>query len=50
MCLPQAFLSIFIDVWHRRLDHPNSRVLSLLALNNKVVYTSRPLNFQSRLS
>jgi hypothetical protein len=46
MCLPQAFLSNSIDVWHHRLDHPSSRVLSLLASNKKVVCTSRPLNFQ----
>jgi histone deacetylase 1/2 len=35
-----------IDIWHRRLDHPSSRILSLLASNKKVVYTSRHLNFQ----
>ena len=44
-CLPQAFLSTSADVWHRRLGHPSSRVLSLLASNKKVVCTSRPLNF-----
>jgi len=32
-------------VWLRRLDHPGSRVLILLASNKKVVYTSHPLNF-----
>jgi len=46
MCFPQAFLSNSADVWHQHLDHPSSRVLSLLASNKKVVCTSRPLNFQ----
>jgi len=41
-----ASLSTFADVWHRRLGHPISRVLSLLASNKKVTCTSRPLNFQ----
>jgi hypothetical protein len=48
--LPQAFLFTSIatsaDIWHRRLDHPSSYILSLLASNKKVVYTSRHLNFQ----
>jgi len=50
MFLPQAFLSVSLsisaDVWHRRLGHPSSRVLSLLATNRKVTCTSCPLNFQ----
>jgi hypothetical protein len=48
--LPQAFLSTSVpasaDIWHRRLGHPSSRILSLLTSNKKVVYNSRPLNFQ----
>jgi len=48
--LPQAFLSASLststDVWHRRLGHPSSRVLSLLASHKKVTCTSCPLNFQ----
>jgi histone deacetylase 1/2 len=44
--MPQAFLFISVDVWHRRLDHTSSRVLSLLASNKKVVSTSHRLNFQ----
>jgi len=48
--LPQAFLSTSMatsaDIWHRRLSHPNSCILSLLTSNKKVVYTSRHLNFQ----
>ena len=50
MFMPHAFLSTslstFVDVWHRRLNNPSSQVLSLLASNKKVTYTSRPLNFQ----
>ena len=48
--LPQAFLSTSMatsaDIWHRRLGHPNSCILSFLTSNKKVVYTSRHLNFQ----
>ena len=48
--LPQAFLSAslstYADVWHQRLNHLGSRVLSFLALNKKVTCMSRPLNFQ----
>jgi hypothetical protein len=48
--MPQAFLSISLptstDIWHRRLSHPNSLILSLLASNKKVVCTSHHLNFQ----
>jgi histone deacetylase 1/2 len=48
--MPQAFLSTSLstsaDIWHRRLGHPSSRVLSFLASNKKVTCTSRPLNFQ----
>ena len=47
MFLPQVFLytslSIYDDVWHRQLSHPNSWVMSLLA---SVTYASRSLNFQ----
>ena len=50
MSMPQAFLSASLstsaDIWHRRLGHPSSRVLSFLASNKKVTCTSRPLNFQ----
>jgi hypothetical protein len=34
------------DIWDRWLSHPSSLILVLLASNKKVVYTSRPLNFQ----
>jgi histone deacetylase 1/2 len=48
--MPQAFLSAslstFADIWHRRLGHPSSWVLSFLASNKKVTCTSHPLNFQ----
>jgi len=48
--MPQAFLSASLstsaDIWHRRLGHSSSRVLSFLASNKKVTYTSRALNFQ----
>jgi histone deacetylase 1/2 len=48
--LPQAFLSTTMatsaNIWHHRLGHPSSRILSLLASNKKVVCTSRHLNFQ----
>ena len=48
--LPQAFLSVSFstsaDVWHRRLGHLSSRVLSLLASHKKVTCMSCPLNFQ----
>ena len=47
---PQAFLSTSLptsaDIWHRRLGHLNSLILSLLASNKKVVCTSHHLNFQ----
>jgi hypothetical protein len=46
MFMPQSFRSTFIDVWHSRLDYLSPRVLSLLASNKKVIYTSRHLNFQ----
>jgi hypothetical protein len=48
--MPQAFLSTSLststDIWHRRLGHPSSWVLSCLASNKKVTCTSHPLNFQ----
>lgn len=48
--MPQAFWSASLftsaDVWHRRLSHPSSRVLSLLTSNKKIVCNSRHLNFQ----
>jgi len=34
------------NIWHHRLGHPSSRILSLLTSNKKVVSTSRPFNFQ----
>jgi hypothetical protein len=51
MFLPQAFFFVLASplmlmFWHRRLGHPNSRVLSLVASNKKVTCTLRPLNFQ----
>jgi len=48
--MPQAFLSASLststDIWHRRLDHLSSRVLSFLTSNKKVTCMSYPLNFQ----
>ncbi|KAJ6733370.1 hypothetical protein OIU74_005177 [Salix koriyanagi] len=48
--LPQAFLSTSLaasaDFWHRRLGHPSSRILSLLASNKKVTCTSLRFDFQ----
>jgi hypothetical protein len=38
-------LSTYVNVWYRRLGHLSSWVLSLLASNKKVIYTSCPLNF-----
>jgi len=47
--VPQAFLSTSVsssvDVWHRRLGHPSSRILGSLVSNNKVTCTSRVFNF-----
>jgi hypothetical protein len=34
------------DIWDRRLGHPGSLIMVLLASNKKVVCTSRPFNFQ----
>jgi histone deacetylase 1/2 len=39
-------MATFADIWHRRLGHPSSRIMSLLASNKNVVCTSRHLNFQ----
>jgi len=48
--MPQAFLSTSlptsVDIWHPRLDHLNSLILSFLASNKNVVCTSHHLNFQ----
>jgi len=47
--LPQAFLtarrSTYTDVWHQRLGHPSSWILSLLVLNKKVSCTSKQFHF-----
>jgi histone deacetylase 1/2 len=48
-CLKLFFVlasPLMLMFWHRRLGHPSSRVLSLVASNKKVTCTLRPLNFQ----
>jgi hypothetical protein len=48
--MPQAFLSAslptFVDVWHRRIGHLSSHILSLITSNKKILCTSLHLNFQ----
>ena len=49
MFMPQAFLSTSTDVWHRRLSHSSSHILSLLVSNKKVICTFHHLNFHCQV-
>jgi hypothetical protein len=42
--MPQAFLSTSTDVWHHRLSHSSSHILSPLVSNKKVICTFHHLN------
>ena len=48
--VPQAYwspcISPFVELWHRRLGHPTSRIFHLLVSKNKIICNNKCLNLQ----
>jgi len=48
--VPQAYwppcISTSVNLWHRRLGHPTSRIFQLLVLKNKIICNNKHLNLQ----